>query len=83
MTTHPNRSKGHGQSPKWREVKEARVTAELTIESAARVVYVSARAWENWETDDVFKSHRPMPPAAWELFLIKTGQIPPPKPIKK
>ena len=83
MTTHPNRSKGHGESPTDIAVERARIAAGLTIPEAARLVYVSARAWENWETSKVLPSFRPIPPAAWELFLIKTGQMPPPKPIKK
>jgi DNA-binding transcriptional regulator YiaG len=81
VTTHPNRSKGHGESPTSEAVYLARFNVGLTIPEAARLVCVSARAWENWETKT--PSHRPMPPAAWELFLIKTGQMPPPEPIKK
>jgi DNA-binding transcriptional regulator YiaG len=81
MSNHPNRSKDHGESPGAITVTFARDRANLTIAEAACLVYVSARAWENWETTS--PSHRPMPPAAWELFLIKTGQMPPPKVIKK
>jgi DNA-binding transcriptional regulator YiaG len=83
MSTHPNRSAAHGKSPLNIAVERARKAAGLTIAEAARLIYVSTRAWENWETSKVLPSWRPMPPAAWELFLIKTGQMPPPEPIKK
>lgn len=83
MSTHPNRAGGNNdcRSPNNIMVELARKEAGLTIPEAARLVCVSARAWENWETATL--SHRPMPPAAWQLFLIKTGQAPPPVPILK
>jgi DNA-binding transcriptional regulator YiaG len=83
MTNHPNRNKDHGRSPTEVEVYYARKASGLSVPEAARLVYASARSWENWETSIALPSHRPMPPAAWELFLIKTGQRAPPKPIKK
>jgi hypothetical protein len=84
MSTHWNRSgSGPCRNPRPAEVEKARLEAGLTIPEAAQLVCVGARAWENWEAPRDSPSNRPMPPAAWELFLIKTGQAPPPKPLNK
>lgn len=75
MTNHPNRSRdAAGRSPTPDEIKEAREAAQMTQTEAARKIYSSLRAWQNWEG-----GLRQMPAAAFELFLIKTGQIKAPK----
>ena len=42
-----------------------------TQKEAAALVHVSLRAWQLWEASD-----RKMPPAAWELCVIKCGMHP-------
>lgn len=52
------------------DIKHARETVgDTQAEAAARVHSPSYRAWQDWEA-----GRRAMPLAAWELFLIKTGQ---------
>lgn len=59
-------------APTPAEIRKAREAVEppLTQEAAAKKIYKSRRAWENWEG-----GVRPMDPAHFELFLIKTGQL--------
>lgn len=52
------------------EIKQARLNARLTQEAAAKIVHSDIRTWRRWENGE-----RNMPPAAWELFGLKTGQI--------
>lgn len=47
-------------------VKRARLSAGLSRQDAAQLVYASARTWDAWES-----GLRPMPRARWELFLLK------------
>lgn len=55
-------------SPSPEQVKDARVKAGLTQEQAGAVVGApSRRTWQDWEA-----GRRNMPPAKWELFLLKT-----------
>lgn len=73
MSNHPNRSKqssSPGGNPTPKEVAEAREKAGLTQTDAARVIYCTLRAWQDWEG-----GQRRMHPAFIELFRIKTGQI--------
>lgn len=51
-------------------VKEARKLAKHTQDEAAEVVHSTGRRWREWESG----KHR-MPPAAWELYLIRTQAI--------
>ena len=54
------------------EVKAARATAGITQQRSAEMVYqASSSNWRAYESGRI-KMH----PAAWELFLIKTGQHP-------
>ncbi|WP_408611822.1 helix-turn-helix domain-containing protein [Chitiniphilus purpureus] len=53
------------------QIREARHNAGLTQTQAAELVHARMRAWQEWEA-----GNRAMPGAAWELFLIKTGQGP-------
>ncbi|KVP75210.1 hypothetical protein WJ96_05485 [Burkholderia ubonensis] len=48
------------------EIKLAREAAGLTQTKAAALLYKTCRVWQMWEAG------RPMDPAYWELFLIKT-----------
>lgn len=50
-----------------------RVAAGLSQKQAAELVYASARAWQNWESES--GSNRAMHPAIFELFLVKTNRI--------
>lgn len=52
------------------EVIQARKEAGLNQTQAGAVVYSSLRAWQQWEAGD-----RPMHPALWELFGLKTGSL--------
>ncbi len=55
------------KNPTTTAVKEARLRLELSREDAGRIVYCTARAWQEWEL-----GNRQMHPAMWELFNIKT-----------
>lgn len=53
------------------QIKTARCNAgDTQAEAAKRVNSPSYRTWQDWES-----GRRVMPLAAWELYLIKTGQI--------
>lgn len=57
-------------SPQPIEVRRARVKAKQTQAEAASVVHSTARRWREWEAGD----HK-MPPAAWELYLLRTQAV--------
>lgn len=61
------------ERPTPEQIRQARKAAGLTQSEAAAKVHATLRGWQNWESArcGVF---RPMPLAAWELFLIKTKQ---------
>lgn len=76
--THANRSKLHrspAANPTPAQIKAAREIVGLTQTQAAERVYATLRAWQNWESEDPAESRR-MHPAIFELFLLKTRQIP-------
>ncbi len=86
MTAHPNRSsksKMTKSPPTPAQVREARENAMVpgkaergaTQTEAAAIVYSTLRTWQNWENERDPKEQRPMHPAIFELFLIKTGQV--------
>lgn len=54
-------------NPAPEEIKAARRECGLTQTEAAKIVYHTLRAWQEWEG-----GRYPMHPAIWELFLIKT-----------
>lgn len=58
------------KNPEPDQIRAARLSAELTQESAAKLVYSSLNAWSQWE-----RGERKMHPAIWELFQIKTQQL--------
>lgn len=51
------------------DIAAARKAARLTQEQAAVLVHVKRRTWQDWE-----RGIAAIPGAAWELYLIKTGQ---------
>lgn len=67
MTNHPNRSKHRERAtPSPVDIRDSRIAANLTQAQAARVIYATERAWQDWEA-----GRRPMHPAFWELWRIK------------
>jgi len=66
------------ESPTIEEVREARKRAALTIADAAAVIHAASGSWVKWE-----RGERPMHPAFWELFLLKTGLLKLPKAAPK
>lgn len=63
------------------EVKAARKAAQLSQAEATLVVADvrgprEERTWQNYECEVGKKNHRAIPLAAWELFLLMTGQHP-------
>lgn len=82
VPNHPRRSKANDLEyprPSPAEIRKAREKFGLTQAQAAAKIRVSARAWQNYESDVGLPNHRPMLPGLWELFLIKLGQ---PSPFK-
>lgn len=70
MANHPNRSMNNdARNPAPVEIVAARVAIGLTQTEAAALIYVSYRAWQQWESGE-----RRMHPAFWELFRIKIGR---------
>ena len=63
MPNHPN------SNPTKEHVRAAREAAGLTQTAAARLIYSTMRAWQEWEA-----GNRRMHPGLWELFQIKTGE---------
>lgn len=57
--------------PTKQEIKKARLDAGLTQTQAAALIYLSCRAWQQYES-----GNRQMYPAFWELFLIKKSEEP-------
>lgn len=78
MTSHPNRSKYNpkiGATPTPAQLKAAREAVGLTIEQAAPYIFVTTRAWQNYEAGPEAVNHRDMKPAQFALFLLLTGQV--------
>ena len=76
MTTHPNRSRAAGpaSNPAPEQIRAAREEAGHTQTEAAHAVWSTLRSWQAWE--DGGANGRRMPPAAWHLYLLRTGQHP-------
>lgn len=73
MSPHANRSRrsdAPGRNPDPEEIRALRESAELTQTEAARLVWGTLRAWQDWEG-----GQRRMHPAIWELFRIKVGRV--------
>lgn len=58
--------------PTTAAIRAAREAAGLTQQQAAELVHVDGRAWRRWESDQ--SDRRAINLAAWELFLLRTGQ---------
>lgn len=56
------------------QVRAAREAAGHTQSQAAALVYRRLRTWQDWE------GGKPIDPAVFELYLIRTGQITAPAP---
>lgn len=54
--------------PTPEEIRGARLSADLTQTEAGGLVYTTVRSWQRWES-----GAKPMHPAFWELFRMKTG----------
>ncbi|SET60949.1 hypothetical protein SAMN05216412_11022 [Nitrosospira multiformis] len=57
------------------EIRNVLKKHEITRETAAGLVHVSLRAFHNWMAPEGSPHHRAMPLSAWELLLIKLGEI--------
>lgn len=57
-------------SPNPDSIKAARTLASHTQTEAAVTVHSTDRRWRDWESG----AHK-MPPAAWELYLLRTQAI--------
>ena len=70
MTNHHNRSRAKSptSNPSPDEIFGMRMSAGLTQQKAAEIVYSGLRTWQQWEAGD-----RRMHPGLFELFLVKTG----------
>ena len=70
MPNHPNRGqrdqRGPNSNPTKEQVRAAREAAGLTQTAAARLIYSTMRAWQEWEA-----GNRRMHPGLWELYQIK------------
>lgn len=62
-----------GLVPTPEQVRTAREAAGLTQEQATELLYITTRAWQNYEAQEGTQNHRPMPADRFELFLLKTG----------
>jgi hypothetical protein len=47
----------------------------ITRETASKLVHASLRTMHNWMAPPESPHHRDMPLSAWELLLIKLGEI--------
>lgn len=72
MMGHANRSScpGPDANPEPTSIRAKRIEAGLTQREAARLIYATERAWQEWES-----AGRRMHPGLWELFCIKLDQI--------
>lgn len=72
MTNHPNRSRrgNPAANPSPAEIRAARQATGLTQTQAARLIYATLRAWQEWEA-----GNRSMHPAMWELWRYKARAI--------
>ena len=65
---HPNRSRRDipAANPRPEEIRAVRAAGGQTQTQAARSIYCTLRAWQEWEA-----GNRRMHPAKFELYLIK------------
>lgn len=60
-------NKMNNKNPMPNQILAARLSANLTQNEAARIVYAHLKTWQKWEYGE-----RKMHNAFWELFKIKT-----------
>lgn len=65
-------------NPTPQEIAAARTHAGQTTTEAAAEVHAAVRTWQQWESGD-----RKMPRAAWDLYMLSTGQHPEKKLVKR
>lgn len=56
------------------QVKQARLAAGLSAREAGELIGVSGLSWQRWEGQSSRQTK--IPYAAWQLFLLLTGQHP-------
>lgn len=56
--------------PDSKDVRAARLAAADTQAAAAERLFITTRMWQHYEGGKYL-----MPPAFWELYLLKTKQI--------
>lgn len=62
------------QQPTPEQIRTAREKAGHSTAEAGATVHTDGRTWRRWELGPGYDSGRAMPLAAWELYLLKTGQ---------
>lgn len=62
-------------TPSPDEIREILKKHRITRETASGLVHASVRAMHNWMAPAGSPHHRDMPLSAWELLLIKLGEI--------
>lgn len=68
-----DRKRTAAATPAPAEVRAARAAAKHDVKQAATVIYGTAKAWEEWETDA--PGARRIHPAFFQLYQLKTGQV--------
>lgn len=69
MTNHPNRSRRPTADASPAAIRAAREAAGLSQTAAGALCHRSLRCWQDAES-----GARNLDAAAWELFLLRTGQ---------
>lgn len=59
-------------TPTPEEVRNARIGAGLTQSQAAAIIGTCLNSWQRYEGRGGDRGNRTIPPAKWELFLMKT-----------
>lgn len=57
-------------TPTPTEIKDARVSSNLTQEACAKMCLLTTNTWSRYEQGRV-----QMPPPIWELFILKVAQL--------
>jgi putative transcriptional regulator len=61
------------------QIKKLRKLAGVTQSEAAKLVHVSLRTWQSWESPKDLSNSRQIPEGYVELFCLKTKNSYPPK----
>lgn len=57
-------------TPTPQEIKDARISSNLTQEACAKMCLLTTNTWSRYEQGKV-----QMPPPIWELFIMKVAQL--------